>query len=679
MLRPRLMGILLILLVAAFARIWHFQDAPPGLQHDELFKAQEGRLLVEEGDFRAFYPSNQGHEGGYIWLLGISYLLFGVSTMMVKIPPLFIGLLTVALIYRLAARVYSYRAGVIAAGLTAVSFWPLFISRVGLRAVLVPLVVLLVGWGLWRLYFAAMTTRKRWIITVLTGLTLAYATYTYTSAVAIHAGVAGLIVALVIMDWSRFRQRLPYLAVVLALGLVLSIPMARVRMSDEGGGNRVETINQPWQDLRNGDPAWVIENVEALAGMPYFTGDPEWRYNYKDRPLFGTPVGLLVYAGLLVMLWRVRKHPLNVYLLVTALAGLVPSALTISAPSFLRSVPALPTVMIAIALAIDSLVSLDNRKWVQQAVWATGLVAITVTALTDWNVYFEKWPANDTVQSVYRDDLEQLAAHLREEEPALAFVSTTDPIVLDPLIYVYSNPPDELAPVFFDGRTNLVLSEQEALLFVSPLSPISPPHAIWLDPAQGITGAGQLNRQDGELAYDVYRIGSDNTLADHLAELQTNPVFLLETTPFEEHEPGQWGPLVQYPAAFGDVLQLRGYEIPRTEVTNQRDGINIQLYLQPLVNRLNQPINIFVHILSPAGEIVSQRDFMGVPATSWDTRITFIQDHFVGLPDGLTPAQYFVTMGVYNVNTGQRFPIITDEGPQVDRLILGTVTVTTPE
>ena len=66
----RMALLLLIFLVAAFARLWHFQDAPPGLQHDELFKAQEGRGIVENGDWRVFYPSNQGHEGGYVWLLG---------------------------------------------------------------------------------------------------------------------------------------------------------------------------------------------------------------------------------------------------------------------------------------------------------------------------------------------------------------------------------------------------------------------------------------------------------------------------------------------------------------------------------------------------------------------------------------------------------------------------------
>jgi hypothetical protein len=83
----------------------------------------------------------------------------------------------------------------------------------------------------------------------------------------------------------------------------------------------------------------------------------------------------------------------------------------------------------------------------------------------------------------------------------------------------------------------------------------------------------------------------------------------------------------------GNLLQLVGMELPRTTISNRRGGINLQLYFQPLVSRLNEPVNIFDHILNEQSQIVSQRDFLSVPVTSWDTRITFIQEHYVGIPD----------------------------------------------
>src|SRR3954447_23930619 len=113
----------LILLIAAFARLWQFGAVPPGLQHDELFYAQDGRSIVEDGNWHIFYPNNQGREGGYIWFLAMAYKLFGANLVMVKIPALWIALLTVAMIYRFTADQFDYRAAVIAAGLAAVTFW----------------------------------------------------------------------------------------------------------------------------------------------------------------------------------------------------------------------------------------------------------------------------------------------------------------------------------------------------------------------------------------------------------------------------------------------------------------------------------------------------------------------------------------------------------------------------
>ena len=45
-----------------------------------MFKAIEGRRLLESGDFRVFYPSNQGHEGGYVWALALSMAIHELGT-----------------------------------------------------------------------------------------------------------------------------------------------------------------------------------------------------------------------------------------------------------------------------------------------------------------------------------------------------------------------------------------------------------------------------------------------------------------------------------------------------------------------------------------------------------------------------------------------------------------------
>jgi 4-amino-4-deoxy-L-arabinose transferase-like glycosyltransferase len=663
---------LLILLAAVFARLYMFGDAPPGLQHDEIFKAQEGVALIERGDFRLFYPTNQGHEGAFVWLLGLSYALVGKNLLMVKLPALFCGLLTVALTYRVTGEAINRRVAFIAAGLVAVSFWGIFTSRVGLRAVMLPLVTLLVLWGLHRLWTAARSPAYRpsqWPTAALTGLALGFAIYTYTSSFALYAAAAVFVLAALLIKPAVLRRRWRQWVLVGLLGVGLALPMLYIRLNDPEGTNRVSTITRPLNDFLAGQPAELLDNAWKLAGMPFFTGDPEWRYNVAGRPLFGTPIGLLVYVGLLVAVWRVRRQPLYAALLVLATVGLVPSLLTVSAPSFLRSIIALPAVMLFVGLALDLL------PWTR-LVWAGGLLVILVTATTDWHAYFVLWPPQAAVQAIYRDDLQQLAGYLYREASAdtLALVSTPD-TTLDPLIYEYYHRPGAPLPSFFDGRTNIALGAN-ALLFISPLSSITPPHADWLTSEQGTTLLEPLLLQNGEKAFDIYHLDPDGgTLQQRIEAVQRQPIYVFNETAFPNGLLVEWAELVEFPVNFGGVVELVGVDLARRAIATEYDGVNIQLYFRPLVDRMEMPLNVFVHMSRADGQIHAQRDLLGMPSLQWDSALIFIQDNFVIA--GLTPPRrYMISMGVYNFATGERLSILDRAGNSIgDRLLIDRVRV----
>lgn len=664
-----------ILLVAAFARLYMLGEAPPGLQHDEIFKAQEGRALIEQGDFRVFYPTNQGHEGAYVWVLGLSYLLFGASFMMVKFPPLVFGLLTVALMYRVTGEIFNRRAGFIASALTAFSFWGIFTSRVGLRAVMLPVVVLCFIWGINRLYRQAKTDdggvpvfSK---ITLLIAFILGIALYTYTSSFALHTGFVAFMAALILFDRPMFRRLWKPLTVIAVITIVMALPMIAIRLNEPEGQDRISTITRPLNDFLDGKPTELIENAVKLAGMPFFTGDPEWRYNIAGRPLFATPVGLLVYVGLAVAVWRIRKQPIMVLFIATALVGLVPSLLTVSAPSFLRSIVALPSIMIFIALAIDAL---PNKRWG----WNIGFVAVMLTAVTDWPAYFDQWPRNEEVQSIYRDDLEQLALHVPTQPDALALVSTTN-VDLDPTLFGYYQPPANAEVVFFDGRTTLVLpahdAQRETTLYISPWSQITPPHADWLTETNGTQSLSPLLRQDDVTTFERYQLeSSGQTLQTQLSEVRY-PVFSYENLPYPRGTVESWASRLDYPINFNNMVELVGLELPRTQIATEFDGVNIQLYLHPLVDNIDLPLNVFVHMQGRDGSVHAQRDLMGVPTVQWTPDILFIQDNFV-IAGPTQPGFYIITMGVYNFHTGEKLPIVDENGTAIaDQIIVGRVRV----
>ncbi|MBN1681081.1 MAG: glycosyltransferase family 39 protein [Anaerolineae bacterium] len=670
---------LVILLIAVFGRLWQMDDAPPGLQHDEIYNAEDSRELVKNGEFHLYYPNNQGREGGLIWVLGLSYELFGTTLVMIRFPSFAFGLVTVALLYRFAGEVYGRSVGGIAAGLAAVSFWAIYNSRVGLRSVMLPVMTLLVLWGLHRLCFhKPESSSRRWRLALLTGVVGGGAVYTYTSVVALYAAFGLFLAGLVVFDRVTLKRRWPELLLIVAVTVVITLPMINVRLNEPEGLHRVHTLTRPWDDFRRGNPDELIDNARKLAGMAAFTGDPEWRYNVADRPLFVLPVGLLVYGGLAVMVRRVQQFPLNGMLLGLIGFGLLPSLLTVAAPSFLRSIVILPGVMICAALAVHQIAQWLPRFTPSQWTWGIGAAVILTVAVTDWPMFFDTWASNDEVNAIYRDDLEQLADYLRDGDESLVFVSTSDD-ELDPLLYRYANPPgdQDVHVVFFDAFANIVLNDEPTLLFVSPLSPVSEAHADWLTPANGTAYVGQLHRHDGAVAYDIYRLSEQgHTLRDRLESASQWPVYLSPAGETPSLDMAEWHGVTGYPVNFGNVLRLVGVEVPRLEIHSTFDGVNNQLYFQPLVESQYLLLNVFVHLLTPEQEIVAQRDLLGVPSRYWHTDITFMQDNFVPFWDPVPPGRYILTMGVYNWATGERLPVLDQNGePIADHLKLGVIDV----
>lgn len=662
---PLFIGILLLLIAAAGRILW-MHDAPPGLQHDEIFKAQEGIALIQQGDFRLFYPTNQGHEGAFVWMLGMSYALFGQNVLMIKFPAIVLGLLTIALIYRVARALFNLRVAAISAGLYAVFFFGLFTGRVGLRAGMLPVVALLVLWGLHRLH---TTHRVSWRAAGLTGLTLGFAIYTYTSSPALYGAFAAYVLALILFDRVTLRRLWRPLLIIGVTAALIAAPMLIIRVTDPQGINRASTITRPLTDALNGQPQELIGNGVKLLGMAQFTGDPEARYNIPQRPLLPMPIGLLVYAGLALMLLCVRRQPINAALLALVILGVVPSLLTVSAPSFLRSIIALPVLILAVALALDALP--DKR-----AVWALGAAAVLFVGVSDWTAYFQAWPRDAEVQRIYRDDLEQLAEYLRDHPDAHALVSTTD-TGLDPTLFAYYRPPSLARVTFFDGRTNIALMAQpEALLFVSPDSAITPPHADWLTAANGAQQREPLMRSDGTVAFDVYALdGIGAALDARLEQVAQTPLYVWDEAAFPRGSIRNWAQPLEMPVNFGGALALVGVDLSQRVINTQRDGVNIQLYFQPLDTDLDAPLAVFVHMSRSDGSVHAQRDFLGVPAPQWQDGLTFIQDNFVIAGD--TPeGRYMISMGIYNTATGERLPVLDASGqPVADRLLISRVTV----
>ena len=132
---------ILIMVLAIFFRFYKLDTIPPGLYPDIAINGNNALQSLQTGDFKAFYTDNNGREGMIMWLDALSMLVFGITTLALKVPTAIFGALTVLGIYLLARELFIKNKNAIAllsAFFLAVSFWHINFSRLGFRVALMP-------------------------------------------------------------------------------------------------------------------------------------------------------------------------------------------------------------------------------------------------------------------------------------------------------------------------------------------------------------------------------------------------------------------------------------------------------------------------------------------------------------------------------------------------------------
>src|SRR3989338_10465544 len=115
--------LLLILLIAAFFRLWDLKNTPPGLYPDEAMNGNNAREALETGEWRVFYPENNGREGLFINIQALSINFFCNKPWALRLPSAILGILTVLGTFLLTKELFNKNSGaLLAAFLMATSF-----------------------------------------------------------------------------------------------------------------------------------------------------------------------------------------------------------------------------------------------------------------------------------------------------------------------------------------------------------------------------------------------------------------------------------------------------------------------------------------------------------------------------------------------------------------------------
>src|SRR5690606_31477807 len=168
-----------VLLVAAGLRLLGLEEVPPGLSQDEILDADIA-FFIRQGYRAIFFREGYGHEPLFHYLAAPFQALWGDNILSIRVTAGYLGLLVVALTMRWAGQTFGRRSALLAGAWLAISWWPIIFSRIGLRPILLPVVLLLamLYWP-WPQDSNPAGMRRR---AILSGGLLGLSLYTYTAA-----------------------------------------------------------------------------------------------------------------------------------------------------------------------------------------------------------------------------------------------------------------------------------------------------------------------------------------------------------------------------------------------------------------------------------------------------------------------------------------------------------------
>jgi 4-amino-4-deoxy-L-arabinose transferase-like glycosyltransferase len=619
-----------ILLVATFFRVFLFEAAPPGLQHDEIFKANFA-LDILDGGWPVYFDANGGEEALFPYLAAVSISLFGRNFFALRFVSLVCGILSIVLSYRLARELLGSRVAVLTAAAMAVSFWHVFDSRVALR----PITLLMMGAASFYLYWLALRT-GRIACFGLAGLCLGVSFYTYTSGFLIPVTIL-LFLLLYQVPFQRdlLRRRWRGILLVVVVAVIVALPMLHhVYTHPTASTARARDLSDHLNLFLAGDPGPLVTDVMNVLGMFGLRGDPEWRYNLAGRPVFDPITFVLFCGGVVIGLRRIRR-PEYVFLFLWLCLNVVPAAMTRNSPSTLRAIGSLTAIYVLPALTLDLSFDWVGRRFAHRGTTAlAGAVVVLLSASGLWTYYdyFGVWAQNAEVRDIYRADLAAVARYLEQSVTDEAVcVSAPFAADLDQQVLTFMMG-EERAIRWFDGGQALVLPENN-----------TSGETVYVFPATG--------RLREDLAA---RFFSHLPVAETVLDPRGEPVFVAyRLSPQELAELRAIDPAYPLSVALEDRVELLGYDLP----ASVEAGTQLPLLLYW---RVSQPIRpdmlyyFFAHLVDTRQYSWNQVDTLGYPVSSWIEGDVAIQAFDLEVPVDAPPLNYKVNLGMYDLVTGQR-------------------------
>ena len=635
-----------VLLLAAAIRFVGLDNSssPPGLEHDEVAHWLINQDILA-GEHGVYFTEAYGHEALYHYFQAYFGALVGDHALALRLPSAYLGVLLVAVSYALGRRLFGPWVGLWSAAFLAVLFWPVFYSRLALRAIALPVLagMAAVAWWRaegrdweigrlrdWRLETGESRARDLSIPSVqspnllflISGVMAGLSLHTYMAARAVPIFFGLYCVYLALFHRAFLRRHWRGVALFWLAFLVVAAPLVWFLLTTPGAEVRIAEVDAPLRAALRGDVRPALENVVRIAGMFGFRGDPLWRQNVAGRPVFDPVMAALFYlsVGMFLWHWRDRRHA---FVLLWLSAAALPSVFTIDAPSSIRLIMLLPALMLFPLELIHTTLDLSTvrEKFSTELVTrGVNLLLGVLLLLTGWRTVeglWRVWPANDEVRFVWQAALTEAAAWLdRSDAAGPVAVGGWTPDTMDAPTMGLNLRRDDLSVRFFDPTQSVILpfTTDEPIRIVTPTAlPLAPLLAAMFTPWEQPHG---------------------------------------EFTAYEIPARPDIGPQIAADAEFGGQVRLLGYDV--VEGCMVGEPCTLLTYWQTAAPN-GQPRRIFLHAVDEAGQIVAQDDRLGAPAEFWQPGDLIMQLLT------LTETTEELRLGIYDPANGQRLMVDGEE------------------
>lgn len=412
--------LLIILSLATFFRFWQLSSLPPGLWPDEAVNANTAVNIFETKNFEVFYPENHGREGLFFLLISFAFSIFGISLWSFKLTSALAGVLTVLGQYLLSLELSGKRAiALLSAFFLSISFWHINFSRIGFRAILVPLVL---TFSLY-FFFRGIRTKNIWNF-ILSGAVFGLGFHTYISF-----RMAVIPLAFVLIYWlfisikEGWRNRFLRLSLVFMITMVLvALPIGIYFLKTPGDfisratGVSVFSQESPIKEL--------IKSTAIHLQMFNFIGDRNLRHNIPGTPQLGVIVGLFFIIGIawgikrLITAFREKdfknSNEIGIIslLIISLFSFILPSALTVEGiPHALRTIGVIPFAYLFAGIGANICYQKMKRSALTKNAFYLLLIFITISSFYS---YFFCWGKNSEIKNAFTVRFYELGKELND-------------------------------------------------------------------------------------------------------------------------------------------------------------------------------------------------------------------------------------------------------------------------